>query len=244
MSFVAIGWQVYSVRENPLDLGLVGLAEFLPLASARAARRTAGRSRAPPEPPCGDGLAQRRRPRRAPGGDRVGCRACVAVLRSGVRPGCRERDRCAGGPRVDSVARPRGDPRERARSAVDRLPAVGGGRTCRRRASCSRSRPSSSTRSRSRSQLDRARGRCSPAQRSRTGGGRRRRVGRGDGGDSADPANERPSWRYLPRPLRRPPRRRRRAPAHLREGHPRGRADGSRSPARRTCGRCARSRPR
>jgi MFS family permease len=31
MSSVAIGWQVYSVRENPLDLGLVGLAEFLPL---------------------------------------------------------------------------------------------------------------------------------------------------------------------------------------------------------------------
>ncbi|MBM2823624.1 MAG: hypothetical protein HW413_2370, partial [Thermoleophilia bacterium] len=29
--FVAIGWQVYSVRENPLDLGIVGLAEFLPL---------------------------------------------------------------------------------------------------------------------------------------------------------------------------------------------------------------------
>jgi MFS family permease len=31
MAVVAIGWQVYSVRENPLDLGLVGLAEFLPL---------------------------------------------------------------------------------------------------------------------------------------------------------------------------------------------------------------------
>jgi MFS family permease len=31
MAFVAIGWQVYSVRENPLDLGIVGLAEFLPL---------------------------------------------------------------------------------------------------------------------------------------------------------------------------------------------------------------------
>ena len=31
MTFVAIGWQVYSVRENPLDLGLIGLAEFLPL---------------------------------------------------------------------------------------------------------------------------------------------------------------------------------------------------------------------
>ena len=31
MCQVAIGWQVYEVRGNPLDLGLVGLAEFLPL---------------------------------------------------------------------------------------------------------------------------------------------------------------------------------------------------------------------
>ena len=31
MASVAIGWQVYAVRGNPLDLGLVGLAEFLPL---------------------------------------------------------------------------------------------------------------------------------------------------------------------------------------------------------------------
>jgi MFS family permease len=31
MAIVAIGWQVYAVRENPLDLGLIGLAEFLPL---------------------------------------------------------------------------------------------------------------------------------------------------------------------------------------------------------------------
>ena len=31
MATVAIGWQVYAVRGNPLDLGLVGLAEFLPL---------------------------------------------------------------------------------------------------------------------------------------------------------------------------------------------------------------------
>src|SRR5207248_5424396 len=28
---VAIGWQVYSIHRNPLDLGLVGLAEFVPL---------------------------------------------------------------------------------------------------------------------------------------------------------------------------------------------------------------------
>jgi hypothetical protein len=31
MAIVAIGWQVYAIRENPLDLGLLGLAEFLPL---------------------------------------------------------------------------------------------------------------------------------------------------------------------------------------------------------------------
>lgn len=31
MAFVAIGWQVYAVRGKALDLGLVGLAEFLPL---------------------------------------------------------------------------------------------------------------------------------------------------------------------------------------------------------------------
>ncbi|HEY8107480.1 MAG TPA: MFS transporter [Gaiellaceae bacterium] len=31
MIVVAIGWQVYVIHKNPLDLGLVGLAEFLPL---------------------------------------------------------------------------------------------------------------------------------------------------------------------------------------------------------------------
>jgi len=31
MGFVAIGWQVYAVSGRPLDLGLVGLAEFVPL---------------------------------------------------------------------------------------------------------------------------------------------------------------------------------------------------------------------
>jgi MFS family permease len=31
MLVVAIGWQVYSIHRNPLDLGFVGLAEFLPL---------------------------------------------------------------------------------------------------------------------------------------------------------------------------------------------------------------------
>ena len=31
MLAVAIGWQVYSIHRNPLDLGLVGLMEFVPL---------------------------------------------------------------------------------------------------------------------------------------------------------------------------------------------------------------------
>ena len=33
MVFVAVGWQVYDISRNPLYLGLVGLAEFLPLLS-------------------------------------------------------------------------------------------------------------------------------------------------------------------------------------------------------------------
>ena len=31
MTAVAVGWQVYAIRENPFDLGLIGLAEFVPL---------------------------------------------------------------------------------------------------------------------------------------------------------------------------------------------------------------------
>ncbi|HKY25733.1 MAG TPA: MFS transporter, partial [Gaiella sp.] len=31
MGFVAIGWQVYAIHRDPLDLGLVGLAMFVPL---------------------------------------------------------------------------------------------------------------------------------------------------------------------------------------------------------------------
>jgi MFS family permease len=31
MIAVAVGWQVYAIHKNPLDLGLIGLAEFIPL---------------------------------------------------------------------------------------------------------------------------------------------------------------------------------------------------------------------
>ena len=30
MQSVAVGWQVYAITKRPLDLGLVGLAQFLP----------------------------------------------------------------------------------------------------------------------------------------------------------------------------------------------------------------------
>ena len=44
MTSVAVGWQVYEITGRPLDLGLVGLAQFLPgiflfLASGHAADR-------------------------------------------------------------------------------------------------------------------------------------------------------------------------------------------------------------
>src|SRR3979409_1419318 len=31
MVAIAVGWQVYAIHRNPLDIGWVGLAEFIPL---------------------------------------------------------------------------------------------------------------------------------------------------------------------------------------------------------------------
>ena len=45
MLAVAIGWQVYAIHRNPLDLGLVGLMEFLPLPLLAL---PAGQTRRPP----------------------------------------------------------------------------------------------------------------------------------------------------------------------------------------------------
>ena len=43
MQSVAVGWQIYEITKRPLDLGLVGLAQFLPgilpLVSGHAADR-------------------------------------------------------------------------------------------------------------------------------------------------------------------------------------------------------------
>ena len=49
MAAVAIGWQVYSIHHSAFDLGLIGLAEFLPVPllalPGRAARRPAAAGR-------------------------------------------------------------------------------------------------------------------------------------------------------------------------------------------------------
>ena len=38
MQSVAVGWQVYEITKRPLDLGLVGLAQFLPGVLSSACR--------------------------------------------------------------------------------------------------------------------------------------------------------------------------------------------------------------
>src|ERR1700755_667038 len=35
MQGVAVGWQIYDLTNNPLDLGLVGLVQFFPLVALR-----------------------------------------------------------------------------------------------------------------------------------------------------------------------------------------------------------------
>src|SRR5207244_7837276 len=56
MVAVAVGWQVYAIHRNPLDLGLIGLAEFvpLPLLALPAGQLS---DRAPPRPVLASSLA-------------------------------------------------------------------------------------------------------------------------------------------------------------------------------------------
>ena len=240
MSFVAIGWQVYSIRENPLDLGLSALRSSSRCCCSRYPPDSwpiafrGGTSR-------GDDGPQPRRPRRAARGDDRRTPGTSGRSSRSLRAGSRERDRRAGRSRAHAVARARGDPRQRARAAIDRVPAVGRRRARDRRAPV-RDPAGARLRRRDRARARRARLRARDAERTRAGGGRRRRARRGHGGGSAHPSDERAARRDLARPLRRAVRRSGGAAADLREGHPRGRADGPRSPARRARDRLARSR--
>ena len=43
MQTVAVGWQIYDITRDPLDLGLIGLSQFLPFVVLDPARRTGRR---------------------------------------------------------------------------------------------------------------------------------------------------------------------------------------------------------
>jgi len=58
MQSVAVGWQVYDITKKPLDLGLIGLAQFMPsfllfLVSGHVADRVNRRSLSPLRRGCG-----------------------------------------------------------------------------------------------------------------------------------------------------------------------------------------------
>ena len=134
MSFVAIGWQVYAVHSNPLDLGLVGLAMFIPLPllalpaghrADRYPRRTLLALATLLDAAVMLGLLSRH-----PSGSRCD----LALLRARVRHGRRDGARLPGLAGDDAVARAARDPRARARpcgrssfqASVIAGPALGG----------------------------------------------------------------------------------------------------------------------
>ena len=223
--------------------GSIGLAEFLPLAAARASGRA---SRGPPA--ATELLTVMASSNAVVLGGLLavtvcGQRARLAVLRARVRPGDRKRDRRTRRSCADAVARAAGDPRQRSRPALDRLPGLRGRRAGGRRHPL-RDPARARLRRRDRPLDRRARVHARDAQRPGAGVRGHRRSRRGARGRSPDPAHERASGGDLARPVRGAPRRRRRAASDLREGHPRGRPDRARLPPCRARGRLAAVRAR
>ena len=224
MSFVAIGWQVYEIHRDPLDLGIVGLAMFLPLPLlALPAGHLADRY--PRRTILALAIGARRRGRGRP--------AARDALRAPTRPGRSSRSRSAPG-----VASALGAPAGRAltpslvpqeilvkafaqRSVAFQLSVIGGpalggllfaihpelvyARVRRR----SRSLALAAVLAMRAGPRRRRRGLARPRERAR------RRAAR--------PADAGAPRRDLARPLRRPLRRRGRAAAGVREGRARGR---------------------
>ena len=212
MSFVAIGWQVYAVHSNPLDLGLVGLAMFIPLPLLALPGRPPGGSLPAPHAARDRDCARRRRHGRAalrhPGRSRFD----MAVLRARVRHRSRIGARCSCLAGADAVARPARDPRTGARAAVDRVPGVRDRRACDRRPA---------VRGAFGARLRRCRGAVGPLARRVAVPPHRARFGRWVVTRPRERARRRPprapdtraARRHLARPLRRPLRRRGRAAA-------------------------------
>ena len=133
MSFVAIGWQVYAVHSNPLDLGLVGLAMFIPLPLlALPAGHLADRFPRRTLLAIATGARRRGHGRAAlrhPGRSRPTWPFFALAFGTGVAS-------ALGAPAVagaDAVTRPARDPRAGARAAVGRVPGVRDRRACDRR---------------------------------------------------------------------------------------------------------------
>ena len=131
MAIVAIGWQVYSVHESPLELGLVGLVEFLPLLLLALPAGISPTHDRDDDLLAVMGVLDRVVSVWPPRRDR--CRRSSGRSTRSRSPGGRQRDRRAGGTCAHAVARAAGDPRQRARPALDRIqgsavvgPALGG----------------------------------------------------------------------------------------------------------------------
>ena len=134
MVSVAVGWQVYAIHHSAFDLGLIGLAEFVPAAAAGAADGATCRPAV--------AHADRRDLDAARGGSRRAAArrdarrraSAVAVRRAGRcdRGGCAARQPC--GAFADAGDRPCRDARERDRIALDRRSGRDDRRAGRRRA--------------------------------------------------------------------------------------------------------------
>ena len=234
MAIVAIGWQVYSVRENPLDLGL-DRARGVPAAPAAcAACRPPRGPRAAPAHRRVHGHRRRRASLLgAARGHASRCRARVAVLRARVR--ARASASAFGAPAGRALT-PSLVPQEILVSALAQRsiafqlsnvagPAVGGILFAIQAelvyvVSIALSLVALGCVLALRSGRE-------PAAEGAVG------TGRGPRRRSPHPADEGALRRDLARPLRRALRRRGRAAPDLREGHPRGRADRARVPAHR-----------
>ena len=112
MQTVAVGWQVYEVTRDPLDLGLIGLSQFLPFIAVDPAGRA---SRGQPRPaPHRHGLLRARVPLRA------AAARVRAARHDRSRAGVRRHDavrRCA---RIRDAGRPGAAAEPRAARAVRR----------------------------------------------------------------------------------------------------------------------------
>ena len=220
MVAVAVGWQVYAIHGSAFDLGLIGLAEFVPLPLlALPAGQLADR-------------LPRRAGRRGRGSLRRrsvttlllvvtlhGARALWAFLGLAFLTGASNCVRQPGGARPAAGARALRSARERARPAVDRLPGGDDRRPGDRRAAL-RGACHLGVRSCDRPLLRRRRLRARAAARparERQRGARAREPPRRHPLHPGDPGAAR---RDLARPVRSAARRRRRAAAALREVDP------------------------